>query len=89
MLCIDEPENFLALPEIEPWFQALYDRCTDTNQQALIISHHPKLINYLAASSGHWFDRDGEGPVRVRPVTDEAETGLPIDELVARGWIHE
>ncbi|MDQ7785612.1 MAG: AAA family ATPase [Desulfomonilaceae bacterium] len=88
VLCIDEPENFLALPEIEPWFQSLYDRCVDTSQQALIISHHPKLINFLAASAGHWFDREGEGPVRVKPINDEAETGLAIDELVARGWIH-
>lgn len=89
VLCIDEPENFLALPEIEPWFRALHERCVNTCQQALIISHHPRLINYLASSAGHWFDREGEGPVRVKRVADEAQTGLSIDELVERGWIHE
>jgi ABC-type cobalamin/Fe3+-siderophores transport system ATPase subunit len=89
VLCIDEPENFLALPEIEPWFRSLYDRCTDTGQQVLIISHHPKLIDYLASSAGHWFEREGEGPVRVKPIKDEAGTGLPISELITRGWIHE
>ncbi|WP_211299173.1 AAA family ATPase, partial [Methylovulum psychrotolerans] len=25
LICIDEPENFLALPEIQPWFDTLYD----------------------------------------------------------------
>ena len=89
VLCIDEPENFLALPEIEPWFGSLYDRCTETGQQALIISHHPQLINYLASSAGHWFDRESEGPIHVEPIADHAKTGLPIDELIARGWIHE
>lgn len=88
VLCIDEPENFLALPEIEPWFRSLSDRCVDTDRQALIISHHPKLINYLASSSGHWFDREAEGPVRVRPISDEPESGLSVDELIARGWIN-
>jgi predicted ATPase len=89
VLCIDEPENFLALPEVEPWFRSLRDRCMDTGQQALIISHHPKLIDYLASSAGHWFDRESEGPVRVKRIEDDPETGLPISELIARGWIHE
>jgi predicted ATPase len=86
-LCIDEPENFLALPEIEPWLQSLHDRCVDAGQQALIVSHHPNIINYFAGSAGYWFDRDGEGPVRVKRISDEADTGLPIAELVQRGWI--
>jgi energy-coupling factor transporter ATP-binding protein EcfA2 len=86
-LCIDEPENFLALPEIEPWLQSLHDRCVDAGQQALIISHHPNIINYFAGSAGYWFDRDGEGPVRVKRISDEADTGLPIAELIQRGWI--
>ncbi|MFH0824367.1 MAG: AAA family ATPase [Pseudomonadota bacterium] len=88
VVCIDEPENFLALPEIEPWLRSLHDLCIDVGRQALIISHHPKLINYLAGSAGHWFERDGEGPVRVRPIVDETGTGLPFSELVARGWIY-
>lgn len=88
-LCIDEPENFIALREIQPWLTLLYDFCGDRDLQALLISHHPELINYLAFA-GYWFDRDhNNAPVRVKPVTDDHDTGLPISELVARGWLHE
>ncbi|MCI0446339.1 AAA family ATPase, partial [bacterium] len=45
-LCIDEPENFVSLPEIQPWIHTLYDFCSDGELQALLISHHPEYINY-------------------------------------------
>lgn len=86
-LCIDEPENFIALPEIQPWLTLLYDLCSDGELQALLISHHPELIDYLAASAGHWFERDSNTPVRVKRITDD-QSGVPISELVARGWLH-
>jgi predicted ATPase len=87
ILCLDEPENFLALPEIQPWLIKMYDLCNEGRMQALIISHHPEMINYLATESGIWFERVDNGPVTAQPVVDEADTGLPISELVARGWI--
>lgn len=86
-LCIDEPENFLALPEIQPWLTLLYDLCSDGELQALLISHHPELIDYLASSASYWFDYQSNTPVRVKRITDEGN-GLPIFELVARGWLH-
>jgi AAA15 family ATPase/GTPase len=88
-LCIDEPENFLALPEIQPWLRTLYDFCSDGELQSLLISHHPELIDYLASSVGHWFDHQSNAPVRVKRITDDKDTGLPISELVARGWLHD
>ncbi|KHD08543.1 ATPase [Candidatus Thiomargarita nelsonii] len=88
-LCLDEPENFLALPEIQPWLDKLYEQCEDNHAQALLISHHPKLINYLASNAGYWFSRQDNGPVRTQSVTDEDDTGLSIAELVARGWIYD
>lgn len=86
-LCIDEPENFLALPEIQPWLTTLYDFCSDDELQAILISHHPELIDYLAASAGYWFDRESNRPVRVKRIAGETEGGLPISELAARGWL--
>jgi len=86
-LCIDEPENFVSLPEIQPWLSQLYDFAVDNELQALLISHHPELINYLAGSAGIWFERSGDMPVRVSSAS--ATSGLPLSELVARGWIHE
>ncbi|MCK5876956.1 MAG: AAA family ATPase [Candidatus Marithrix sp.] len=89
-LCLDEPENFLALPEIQPWLDELYDKCENHDVQALLISHHPKIINYLASETGYWFSRQqNNGPVRVQHVTDEDDTGLSIAELVAREWIYD
>jgi predicted ATPase len=87
-LCIDEPENFLALPEIQPWLLTLVDQCDDA-LQALLISHHPELIDYLAASTGYWFERDINTPTRVQSVATKAADGstLAISDLVARGWL--
>ena len=87
-LCLDEPENFLALPEIQPWLVTLYDLCTDGEMQALLISHHPELINYLLASPvGYWFDRQGNTPARVKPIAADSGGGFPVSELIARGWL--
>jgi predicted ATPase len=91
-LCIDEPENFLALPEIQPWLMQLYDLCSEGQLQALLISHHPELINYLLASPiGYWFERQSNAPVRVKRISSEVadNSGLPVSELIARGWLNE
>ena len=88
-LCIDEPENFLALPEVQPWLDRLYDFCSEKKLQALLISHHPKLINFLALDAGYWFERKGNSPVRVKQIKDTDDSGLPISDLVERGWLYD
>jgi predicted ATPase len=88
IICIDEPENFLALPEIQPWFDTLYDQCAERNLQVLLISHHPKIINLLASNSGYWFSRENN-LTRIQKITPEDESGLSISELIERGWIYE
>jgi predicted ATPase len=87
-LCIDEPENFISLPEIQPWLILLYDLCSDGELQSLLISHHPELIDYLAVSAGYWFDRDSNTPARAKKITEDDADGVPISKLVARGWLH-
>ncbi len=85
-LCLDEPDNYVALREIQPWLIELIDRTRETASQCFLISHHPELINYLAASQGVHFFRDNLGPVRTKPFqTTEADALLPA-EVVARGW---
>lgn len=89
-LCLDEPDNFVALPEIQPWLIKLYDMCSEGKTQALLISHHPEIIDYLLASPvGYWFERDSNSPVRLKPISHDNQTGLPISELIARGWLNE
>ncbi len=86
-LCLDEPENFVALPEIQPWLTQVYDSCMDGEMQAVLISHHPELINYLLASPvGYWFERSSNRPTRVKSIAAQGQDGLAVSELVARGW---
>ncbi|HEX5754489.1 MAG TPA: ATP-binding protein [Archangium sp.] len=82
-LCLDEPDNFVALSEIQPFLLALREQ---EHLQALLISHHPEVINLLAPESGLWFERIANGPVRVGPFQAPPEAAVPAAELVARGW---
>jgi predicted ATPase len=88
-LCLDQPENHLALPEIQPWLMRLVDATDGGRCQAIIATHHPELINLLAAHSGYWLERESGGPTRVRPIDEQDASGLALSELIARGWLHE
>jgi predicted ATPase len=83
---IDEPENFVSLPEIQPWLMELNDVCGDGFPQAVLISHHPELIDYLGPESGKWLERDPLGPTRVKKLPEKIEKGLKLSEQIARGW---
>ena len=87
-ICLDHPESCLALPEIQPWLLRLADATEEGRCQAIIATHHPELINLLAANSGYWFDRQSGGPTRVRRIGEQDASGLPLSELIARGWLH-
>ncbi len=84
-LFIDEPDNFLALREVQPWLSTLSDAIGDKLGQAVIISHHPEIVNYLGGAHGIWLERDGGGPVRVAPSPKNVD-GLSLGDTVARGW---
>jgi len=85
-LFLDEPDNFVALREIQPWLTALTDCCGEGVEQAVLISHHPEIIDYLALPSGRWFDRDNNGPSRVGEKPKTQVEGLKPSESMARGW---
>src|SRR5262245_59587404 len=78
--------NYIALREIQPWLIALTDKVKDTGAQCLLISHHPELIDYLAADCGLRFFRENGGPVRVQPFEWTADDAIRPAEVVARGW---
>lgn len=88
-LCIDEPENYLALSEIQPWLLELETNCQDEDAQAILISHHPELIDLLALEKGILFERSNAGPVRTQPVDVEEVGSVTVSDFVARGWINE
>ena len=85
-LFLDEPDNYLALREIQPWLAIASEQCGDTLEQLVLISHHPVTIDYLGGASGRWFSRDGTGPVRVSTKPSNLKDGLSLSEIVARGW---
>ena len=89
-LFLDEPDNYLALREIQPWLAVVAEHCGDrTLEQAVIASHHPVTIDYMAGSKGRWFHRDGNGPVRVSHQPERTVDGISLSEMVARGWERE
>jgi predicted ATPase len=85
-LLLDEPENFVGLQLIQPWLVELADAIRDEGQ-LFLISHHPEIIDYLAADHSLLFERPGGGPTRVRQDPFDRDTGLKASELVARGLL--
>lgn len=88
-ICLDEPDNFLALAEIQPWLFELSDRIEDVEGQVILISHHPEIINLLAPGHGVLFSRTGIGPVRVETYRPDDIGKLTPSEQIARGWERE
>jgi ABC-type cobalamin/Fe3+-siderophores transport system ATPase subunit len=83
-LFLDEPDNYVALREIQPWLMSILDACDELKAQVILVSHHPEVINYLAPENAMNFVRDGGAHTRVQPFP--ADSGLTSAELVARGW---
>jgi predicted ATPase len=85
-VCLDEPDNFVALRELQPWFAQVREAVEERNGQCILVSHHPELIDLLAVRHGVRFARDGQGPVRVKAVEWATGDDLRPSELIARGW---
>lgn len=85
-LGLDEPDNFVALPEIEPWLELIRRRTEDSGAQVFLISHHPEVINRLAGEEGQLFYRKELGPTRVRSFPSNDANTLSPAEIIARGW---
>jgi len=85
-ICFDEPDNYVALRELEPFLAELRLRCEDSGCQCLIISHHPEILDRLTVDHGVRFVRDDMGPTRTKPCTFEESEKQRPSEIVARGW---
>lgn len=86
-LFLDEPDNYVALAEIQPWLIELADACGSDVPQAVLASHHPELIDYLGHDRGLVLARESSAVTTVRPSRDLAmEGGLKLSEVIARGW---
>lgn len=86
-LLLDEPDNYVALSEIQPWLIELADACGGNVPQAVLCSHHPELIDYLGADSGVLLEREISGVTRAKYLSESTEDdGLKLSERIARGW---
>lgn len=85
-LFLDEPENYVSLPEIQPWLMELQDGTGEGFNQVVLISHHPELIDYLGYEYGVRLERDPLGPTRVRKPPTGNDAVLKLSEKIALGW---
>jgi predicted ATPase len=85
-MLIDEPDNFVGLPELQPWVTSLMELLED-DTQAIVISHHPEILNTAGEQFGRYLWRDNHtSPTRIGPL--RAIEGLSIGEAIARGWVN-
>ena len=87
-LCFDEPDNFIALREVQPWLSKVLEHTEDDafGSQVLIASHHPEILNSMAFHEGLLLYRPGGRHTRIKRFDDPSNTGLSAAELVTRGW---
>lgn len=84
---IDEPDNYVGLPELQPWVLAVRE-LLDARHQAILISHHPEILGTASEASGIYLWRDHHvAPTRSRPL--KVPAGLTTGEAVARGWVND
>jgi len=83
-LMLDEPEAHIGLLEVQPWLVELDERFADAGQ-IFVASHHPEVVDYLAAGEPVLFERPGGGPARARPAVFDRDCGLSASRQIARG----
>lgn len=85
IVCLDEPDSYLALEEIKPFVHRLLDEVEANNAQVIIASHHPSIYNTLAKDYGIKLTRDAQGNATAARYVAPEDSALPVAELVARG----
>lgn len=87
LVCVDEPDNYVALREIQPWLMQVVEAAQSAGgPQVWLISHHPEALDQLASDHGVRFSAAG-GLTRIEPF--RGVEGLTSSEVVARGWDDE
>jgi energy-coupling factor transporter ATP-binding protein EcfA2 len=85
-LLIDEPENFIAPREWQPWLFELQDRVEESGGQALLISHNPEFINQMAPENAVLFRRPSNLHSIPSAFPSEGFEGLLPSQVLSRGW---
>lgn len=81
---IDEPDNFVGLPELQPWVLSMRE-LLDDEHQLVLISHHPEILGNSGEANGHYLWRDNHtSPTRIGQL--KVPDGMTTGEAIARGW---
>lgn len=81
---LDEPENFVGLPELQPWVLSMREML-DEKHQLVLISHHPEILSNSGEENGRYLWRDNHtSPTRIGPL--KVPEGMTAGEAIARGW---
>jgi len=81
---LDEPDNFVGLPELQPWVLSMRE-LLDDKHQLVLISHHPEILSNCGESNGRYLWRDNHSaPTRYGPL--KVPAGMEAGEAIARGW---
>lgn len=82
---IDEPDNFVGLPELQPWVLSIME-LLDADRQAILISHHPEVLAHASEEFGRYLWRDNHtSPTRIGPLA--IPEGMSAGEAITRGWV--
>ena len=71
LLLLDEPDNYVTLPEIQPLLAEMKDEAGDEAPQIALSSHHPGAIDFLAGCAV-WLGRDSETLTCIRKFKNES-----------------
>lgn len=81
---LDEPDNFVGLPELQPWVLSMRE-LLDENHQLVLISHHPEILGSSGEANGRYLWRDNHtSPARIGEL--DVPEGMEVGEAIARGW---
>lgn len=81
---IDEPDNFVGLPELQPWVLGMRE-LLDDEHQLLLISHHPEILSSSGEENGYYLWRENHtSPTRIGAL--QVPEGMTAGEAIARGW---
>jgi predicted ATPase len=87
LLFLDEPDNFLAASEVQPWLLAVEDALGEGVAQMDVASHHAEVIDYLGGDRGILFEREVSRVTKTRPLGEVAiPDAMKLSEVLARGW---
>ena len=82
---IDEPDNYVGLPELQPWVLSLRE-LLDDQHQAILITHHPEILSSAGQEHGRYLWRDNHtSPTLIGPLN--IPEGMAPGEAIARGWV--